>query len=90
MGRRLASERARGDLGQQRGGLLSTPLGAVLDQVQRRRRSRAVALPQPAAELGAVLALRANQAAAAVTPLRSATRSTMSDMILLSSKSFGV
>ena len=48
--RRLAAERRGGDLREQLRGALARPGRAVLDQVQRGRRGRAIALPQPRAE----------------------------------------
>ena len=84
VGGRLAAELRGRDLGEQRGDLLPPRGGAVLDQVQRGGRRGQVALAQAGAELGAA------HAAAASTPLRSATSLITSPMIRVSSKSLGV
>ena len=72
---------------QQRGHVLAPGGRAPLDQVEDGGRGADVALAQAAAELRG---RGRHYADAAATPLRSATSSTMSRMMRLRSKSFGV
>ena len=85
----LASERGGGDLAQQRSGRVSVRRGS---RSRSARRARPSGRPRAAcaAQLCRGLRQRYRTHAAATTPWWAATRSTMSPMMRLTSKSFGV
>ncbi|MCW3009994.1 MAG: hypothetical protein JWO90_398, partial [Solirubrobacterales bacterium] len=81
-------ERGGRDRLEQRGALLARRVRTVLDEVQDRGRGGEVPVAQARGELRAAGEAQAD--AAAPTPLASATTETMSAMIRVRSKSFGV
>src|SRR5205823_11195222 len=91
VGGRLGAEGGGCDLGQQLPRPLAAGPRAVLDEVQGRRRGASIPLAQPATQLRRFAGGGSRRAqAAAAAEWCSATRSTMSPMIRVISKSFGV